>query len=122
MTSSVNNITAEQQQGLKGLQSDFERKAKLTGCSAAAAAFLLIGALIVITCGCFCLLLQGVNVIHHVILPAVVPGILAIVISIPFILLAVKHSRDMNSLRGQMIDQMITHLDNYKVDKREKKK
>jgi hypothetical protein len=120
--SSVTSITGQQQQELKGLHEQFGRKVKLTGCSTAAAAFLLIGALIVIACGCLCCTLPGVNVIVDVILPAIVPAIFAILISIPCMILAVQYARDKKPLREQMILRMISHLDDYGVPEIEEQK
>jgi hypothetical protein len=99
---------------LEKLHTDFGHQALWTGCSVAAASFLLTGALIVIGCGCLCLMLPGINVLNAVLLPAVLPGILGIIGAIPFILLAVKHNRAKNDLRTRMIDQMVALLQNYR--------
>lgn len=88
----------------------FSEKAKIAGCSTAASSFLLIGALIVITCGCLCLNLSGVNVINQVILPAVVPGVAAILLSIPFIIASVKYAREKNAIRQDIIDTIFKCL------------
>lgn len=114
-------LSPPQSEELKTLSQAFDKKARLAGCSAVAASFLLIGALIVITCSCLCLTLPGVNVINHVILPAVVPGILAIIVSIPFILLAVKHNLDKNYYRETLVDRMVSHLESYKVPEMKRK-
>jgi hypothetical protein len=113
--SSVRPLNALQHDKLKELNENFAHKAKIAGCSAAAASFLLIGALIVITCGSLCLLLPGVNVVTHVILPAVVPGSLAIIASIPFMVAAVQYSEEKNEARDEMILKMIDYLDTHQV-------
>src|ERR1700722_11073834 len=59
-------------------------------CPTLLASFLVISSLIVISASCFCLALPGVNVITHVILPGVLPGSVAIALSIPFIIKSVK--------------------------------
>src|SRR5262245_18644647 len=119
--SSIESITFPQSQELKKLGENFDYKTKLAGCSSAAATFLLIGALIVITCGCLCLMLPGVNVISHVILRAVVPGSLAIVVSIPFILLTVRHRCDQDFFRKRLITRMVSLLEEYKVPEKKLK-
>ena len=111
----IQSLSATQHVALNTLHDEFGRKALFTGCSTAAASFLLIGALIIITCGCLCLMLPGINVVNHVILPAVIPGICAIVLSIPFILMSIRFSTDKNTLREQTIEKMITLLDDYEI-------
>jgi hypothetical protein len=117
----ISSLTEAEKINLKELHNTFGEKAKLTGCSTLAASFLMIGALIVITCGCLCLMLPGVNAINHVVFPAILPGSLAIVTSIPFILLAVKNSRKKNSIRGQMIHRMIALMEIYDIPKLSRK-
>ena len=119
--SSIQSITKNEQHELTLLHEKFGREVKITGYSAAAASFLLIGALIVITCGCLCLMLPGVNVVNHVILPAVAPGLIAILISIPLIIASVRRSRDKNILRKEAINKMTTHLDTYKIPEKTRK-
>ncbi len=111
----IPSLSEPQRDALTTLHDDFGHKVLLTGCSVAAASFLLIGALIIITGGCLCLMLPGINVVNHIILPAVVPGLCAIILSIPLIILAVRLSRDKNAIREQKIDQMITLLDEYEI-------
>ena len=113
--STIISISDGQKAELKTIFEDFEQKAKRAGYSAAAAAFLTIGASIVITCGCLCLMLPGVNVISHVILPAVVPGSFAILASLPFIFFAVKYTGERNEVRDQMINKMLVHLESYGI-------
>jgi hypothetical protein len=110
-----------QKQELESLHKDFGYQVKLTSCHTAAASFLMIGALIVITCGSLCLMLPGINVVSHVILPAVIPGSLAILTSIPFILAAIKHAQDKQYIRKLMLDRMRSHLDVYKVPEQPRK-
>lgn len=97
------------------LREDFNNQARLTGYSAAAATFLLIGALVIITCGSLCTMLPGINVISDIILKAVVPGLLAIIVSIPLILMTVNHARGKRFFRKEMINEMITFLDTHDV-------
>ena len=111
----IHSLTQPQRDTLNTLHEDFGHKVLLTGCSVAGASFLLTGALIIITCGCLCLMLPGINVVNHVILPAVVPGLCAIVLSIPLILMAVRFSKEKNAIREQKIDQMITLLDEHEI-------
>ncbi len=112
---SLDAISSQEQSELKMLHEKFGDKVCLTGCTTAAAAFLLIGALIVITCGSLCLLLPGVNVITHIILPAIVPGLAAILASIPIIILTVKQSQEKHKLREKIIHSMVDLLENYDV-------
>ena len=111
----IHTLTKPQREALHTLHDAFGHKVLLTGCSVAAATFLLIGALIIITGGCLCLMLPGINVVNHVILPAVVPGLCAILLSIPFILLAIGSSRDKNTIREQKIEHMVTLLDEHEI-------
>ena len=117
---SIQLLSTEKQE-LSALHDDFGHKVLLTGCCTAAASFLIIGALIVITCGCLCLMLPGINVVTHIILPAVVPGLCAIVASIPFIILAVRHSRDKNFVREQTITRMISLMDTHEIPEKSEK-
>ena len=111
----IHSLSEPQREALNTLHDDFGHKVLLAGCSTAAASFLLIGALIIITCGCLCLMLPGINVVNHVILPAVVPGLCAIVLSVPLILLAIRSSREKNTLREKKIEHMITLLDEHEI-------
>lgn len=88
----------------------FSEKARRAGLSTGAACFLAIGALIVITCGCICLTLPGINVISSVILPAVIPGAAALTLSIPFIVLSVKYARAKNAARAVIIEKIIKKI------------
>lgn len=112
---SIRHLSTFETQELKALHEDFGHEACLSGCSTAAAAFLLVGALIVITCGSLCSMLPGINVTSHIILRAVVPGLCAIVLSIPFIILSVYKSRDANALREKMITRALTLMDEYEI-------
>lgn len=84
-------------------------------CSTAAAVFLCVGALIVIMCGCLCLQLPNVNVIKHVILPAIVPGFIAIGLSIPFIIKTVKGRDEIKPQRREMFEIMVAALNDNRV-------
>lgn len=97
------------------LREEFDNQAQLTGYSAAAAAFLLIGALVIITCGSLCTMLPGINVVSDIILKAVVPGLLAIVASIPLILMTITHARGKRFFRKEMINEIITFLNAHDV-------
>lgn len=119
--SSIPAISDFERQELKELNEAFDQKVKLIAYSAAAASFLLIGALIVIGCSCLCLTLPGVNVINDVVLKAIVPSFFAILLSIPLILLAVKYNMDKNFIREQKIHKMVLLLDEYKVPEMERK-
>jgi len=69
----------------------FREKTGNASKSTALAVSLLVIALIVIVAGCLCLSLKGVNVIRHVIWPAVVPGVAAILISLPLFIRGSKY-------------------------------
>ena len=111
----IRSITEDQQIVLKNLHHDFRSKVKITGCSVAAASFLLIGALIVIGCGCLCLMLPGVNVLTQIAYPAIIPSLFAIALSTPLIVSGVVNNQKGNVLRKEMIETMITYLDEYEV-------
>jgi len=121
MTITSISISSDDRAELLMLHDDFGKKIKWAACSTAAAAFLLVGALIVITCGCLCLMLPGVNVVNHVILRAVVPGIFGILISLPLILFAVRNSLDKKIYHTQLIDTMVSYLDTYGVPEKSRK-
>jgi hypothetical protein len=112
---SITPITPLEKNEMRGLHDSFDQKVKLTGCCVAAAAFLIIGALIVITCGGLCFMLPGVNVIEDVVLKAIVPGLCALVVSIPFVVLSVSQSRDKNLIREQQKTRMLALLDSYDI-------
>jgi len=114
--SNVAHIHARDQRHLFELHDTFKTSACRTGCSTAAASFLMIGALIVIGCACLCLTLPGVNVINNVILPGVLPGTGAIVLSIPFIVYAVRKSREKNVDRKEVIDWNLMLFNHHQVD------
>ncbi len=120
MTTAI-QINESQSKELRAFHEDLDRKVKLTGCCVIAASFLIIGALIVIGCSCLCLTLPGINAINDVILPAVVPSLLAIIVSIPFILLSVQYNRDKNYIREPMIERMINLLDEYGIPEQSRK-
>ncbi len=118
---SITSITKAEKEILTKVREKFDHKAKLSGYSAAAASFLLIGALVIITCGCLCLMLPGVNVVYDVILPAVVPGIILIALSIPFIVFSVKMDLKNKDRREELVLAMLKNLDDYGVPEMPKK-
>lgn len=89
---------------LLSLHSDYRAKARMTGCSTAAASFLLIGALIVIGCSGLVLTLPAANPIQHFILPGLIPGASAALLSIPFIVNSVLKRRASTPIRKEAID------------------
>jgi hypothetical protein len=91
-------------------------KVKIGSACSSAAAFLLIGALIVIGCSSLCIMLPGVNVITQIVFPAIIPSSFAIVFSIPLILIAVKSAEDATFIREEMVmDMMMKYLNKYDV-------
>lgn len=111
----VKTITQHEKCALMELHAEVKHEATIMGCSAAAAAFLLIGALIVITCGCWCLKLGVINVIAQVIQPVVIPGCIAILASLPLLYVAYVRKQRQSRARGEMIESMIGHLSKYKI-------
>jgi hypothetical protein len=114
-------IPSAEKQPLAALHKELGPKILCAGWSTAAASFLLIGALIVITCACLCLMLPGINVIQHVILRGVVPALCAIVLSIPFIILAVCRNGEIKRLREEQTRSMVAIMENHDVPRRNKK-
>lgn len=112
-------LHARDQHHLFELHDTFKKTACRTGCSTAAASFLILGALIVIGGACLCLTLPGVNVVNNVILPGVLPGSGALMLSIPFIVYSVLKSREKNAQRKDLIDWNIMLLSRYQVDQME---
>lgn len=119
--STITSLSNADQVGLSELHKVCESKGKVAGWSGAAASFLLIGALIVITCSCLCLALPGVNVLTDVIARGVVPGLCGIILSIPFICIAVKNGVEQGRKHRTLIDTMISHLDTYQIPEKKKK-
>ncbi|MCH9625217.1 MAG: hypothetical protein S4CHLAM123_03870 [Chlamydiales bacterium] len=111
----VTFINNDQKQTIEDLHEKFNHQKNINGLTTAAAAFLLTGALIVIACGCLCLTLPGVNVLNAVIFPAVLPGCCAIAATIPLILISLKAAKHKKNLREQLVEQIITLLDEYEV-------
>ncbi|MCC5831774.1 MAG: hypothetical protein JJU12_01865 [Chlamydiales bacterium] len=103
------------------LHETFKKTACRTGCSTAAASFLIIGALIVIGSACLCLTLPGVNVVSNVIAPGVLPGSGALLLSTKFIVYSVRKSRKKNAQRHAIIDWNCMLLKFYQVDQMEEK-
>jgi len=103
----LTSITDSEKQQIATSHEELSSETRWVGWSVGAASFLLVGALIVITCGCLCLMIPGVNVIQDVVLRAVVPGMCAILASIPFIVLAVRHKKNQIPLRERQIKEMI---------------
>lgn len=101
--SRVIRIHGNDKKHLFGLHSDFKSKTCYAKYSVAAAAFLIIGALIVIFCSSLCLTLPGVNVVQNVILPGVLPGCGALFLSLPFIFSSIHYSRKKNPIRKELI-------------------
>lgn len=116
--SSPSSLSTLEKQELAELQPS----ATLPSLTAAAATFLILGALIVITNASLCLALPGVNVVNQVVLPAVVPGVLAIVVSLPFILLSVQHNQRLSFARKRLVEKIFDLLDSYEVPEMEKNK
>ncbi len=116
MSTSTPKLHPEDKTHLFALHETFNQKARLTGCSTAAASFLILGALIVIGASCLCLTLPGVNVIQHVILPGVFPGSGALLLSLPFIYATVRGSRAKNAARKELIEFSIALINWHQVE------
>lgn len=108
-------LHAQDQQHLFQLHAAFKKTACRIGCSAAAASFLVIGALIIISAACLCLSLPGVNVVNNVILPGVLPGSGALLLSIPFIVYTVHKVEEKNRRRRELIDWNVMLLNHHQV-------
>jgi hypothetical protein len=121
MVASIPPLSTQESSNLKQLHADFGHKVLLTGCTTAAASFLIIGALIVIFSASLCFMLPGVNVIRDIIQPAIIPGVAGIIASIPLIILTVKNNREKNTLRETMITEMINHLEKYNIPNHKEK-
>ena len=120
--SKIISITGSEKQELLGLRDKFESKVKVAGCSTLAASFFGAGGIIVIMCSCLCLTLPGVNVINHVILPAVIPGTIVMVTIVPLLIASViYHNKEKNRIREKMIRKMINHLHIYKIPEETRK-
>ncbi len=84
---------------IEKFDSDYSTYIPWAGISAAAGGFLLTGALIVIVSASLCLALPNINVIQHVLLPGILPGSLALLASIPFLVVTFLLQRKMNKIR-----------------------
>lgn len=99
----------------------FHRACSELRCPALLASFLVISSLIVISASCVCLALPGVNVITHVILPGVLPGGVAIALSIPFIIKSVKLTKVKTTLFDtQLYPRIKTIFDSAMFDQADK--
>lgn len=114
------SITTSEKTELDTAHTRFIRESRIIGCSTGAAAFLLIGALVVIGCSALCLTLPGVNALSDIILPAFVPGGAAFILAIPAIVIAVKKNRKKEALRKDALDQILTLFDQYGLSKMDK--
>lgn len=114
------SITDIEKAELDQAHAKFIRESRFIGCSTAAAAFLLIGALIVIGCSALCLTLPGVNAFSDVILPAFVPAGAAIILAIPAIVIAVTKSRKRAGFRKEILDQILVLFKKYKLYRMDK--
>jgi len=117
--SNVVYIHGDDQEHLLELHDTFKNKRTRTGCSVAAASFLILGALIVIGCASLCLTLPGVNVINNVILPGVLPGSGALLLSIPFVIDGVRKSKELNKARDELVDFNIALFSYHKINEME---
>lgn len=104
------------------LHTNFGRHATINGVSATAAAFLCIGALVVIGCSCACLKLEGVNAMRDIFYPAILPSLCAIVISIPFIILCVIKTQEQQASRKEILDGLEEVITNSTVIGKKKKR
>lgn len=111
----VEKISYQEKKYLDTLHADLESTASKMGWSTAAASFLIIGALIVITCSCWCLRLGAVNVLSQIIIPGVIPSIIAIGAAAPFVVVAYRLSGAKNIIRKNMIDAMEDYLRKYNI-------
>ncbi len=74
-----------------------------------------------IGCSSLCLTLPGVNAITQVILPAIVPALFAILVSIPLIIYSVKKAREAAFIYDMMLDNMIALLEKYYIPERKRR-
>lgn len=119
--SSLGRISDPQREQMRGYHEDYHEKNRSQSCSIVVAALLCLGGLIVITGGCLCLNLPNINVINDIVLKAIVPGLLAITLAIPFIIKSVQESQQKRPIRKKIITTMISHLETNKVARKSRK-
>lgn len=98
-------LSDQHQNELKLLENQFSRHL-CPGISFAISGgtLILIGGIFIVS-ACLCLTLPNVNVIMHVILPGVLPGVCAILSSIPLLTFAMLRQRKMTQQRKACIDK-----------------
>lgn len=94
----------------------FNKHANQAALATALAVILLLGALIVIVSGCYTLALKGVNAMHDVILPAVLPGALAIIASLPLLVYAYRQNEIAAPAREKFMEGVYAQLEMHKDD------
>lgn len=89
---------------------DFRQRAKTASIATAIAVTLLVGALIVMISGGLCLALKGVNTMKDVILPAFIPGSIAILLCIPFFVRSKKYNDEATPYRTRVMKETLSVL------------
>ncbi|NGX61199.1 MAG: hypothetical protein K940chlam9_00682 [Chlamydiae bacterium] len=109
------SITPPEKSQLSTLHDDYTSKVRVTSVATATASTLIICAVIVIGCASLCLTLPGVNAMQQVVLPGILPGAGGILLATPFIILAVKKTREKNAVRKTLIDTLIPLINKCNV-------
>ncbi len=106
------------------LHTHFHSEMSKTARTTTLAAFLAIGGLVVLFCSSLCLKLDGINVMRQVILPAMVPGAIALLLSLPLAACGIRLHRQQSSAWSTLVNFMQTELERdgvLKMEKREAK-
>lgn len=100
----------EDKERLDQLYATFSKSSRKGSCVSAGTSLLVLVALIVIACSSLCLTLPGVNAMTQVILPGIVPGLGALILSIPLIAYSVRKSGEIKRERKALLDWQIQLL------------
>lgn len=120
MSNNIPSLNIDDRNHLFNLHKVSKNKDCLASCSTAAAAFLILGALIVISCASLCFTLPGINAIQDVILPGILPGIGAILLSLPFIIYSIRQQPSRKTARQDAQDFTLALFSWHQVDQMDK--
>jgi len=102
-------------------QKQFGVKVAANSAAVSTAVFLLIPSLIVIISASLCATIPNVNIVNSVIIRGVIPGIVGVGLSIPFIILSIRISAEKKAIRKDMVEQIKVIIDHKAVSTKPKK-
>jgi hypothetical protein len=114
--SSLGILTHEKKKELESFHQNFSHHSTVATVVTVVAAFLAILSAIVLTCSGLCLTLPGINAMHDIILPVMIPSTIALLCSIPFMVFSFLHTKKKNQIHDERIGKIQELFSDYHLE------